>query len=863
MNKKKTYLLMVALMATTATFASEVTRATVSSPDGSNIVNIYQETSDGTLYYTLTRNNELLIGKSALGMKTNDGDFTQMNNVQKDDITTKFIDETYPMWTGKSSTIVNKCNEVTIPIKASTGQLMDIIFRVYNDGIAYRYYFKGSSKTDFKVTFDNSQINIPTFSRCWGQRWTYDYSVTYSELDWDGAVNLGKKADGTYESGYEQRFGPGAFAAPLLVESTLGDDCYLLLTDAAVDKWFSRAPLCAQAEKGHFNFVPRGEKNNTLDVTTTRPLKTPWRCAIVGTLTDIAVSDLCANVTDATINDPSGKKWEWVIPGFSSWDWGGQQGGGISNRDNFDLAKQYIDFAAYMGWKYFTLDDGWRSCDEYAGGPEKYVKDIIQYAKSKGVEVWLWNNSGGFSGGIAGYRTMLKQFHDWGAVGAKIDFFYDGDTKGVMEKQELLLQAAAENQIMVNFHGCPTPTGLRRKYPNLVTVEAVDGNEDYFTGGWNNTGTDPGYNGMLTLMRNVVGPIDYTICEFRTGTDGKGNFRTNTTVAHQLATMVTMESGVQFIADAPKNIQGQKWEDAMKNVPAAWDESICLEATIGPKGAKDIQGNNDEDCNLTMARRSKLSWFVGRTVNRESTYTLDCSFLGEGTYKATVWRDLSADTDKDVLYSYTKEDITKDSKLSIKCFQYGGFFVRFDRTDVDDYVDPDWNLSGNSYEAEDADFVGEGLATSKDLQASGGYTVMNAGQGNWLEFSYGTPYEGTYTVDINYVTDGDRPLTVTTARGFMESVTCASTGGFKVRNGLGTVTLTVPFFTGRNTLRIGHDTEECPYIDNIVITLKEQGSGIASVQTPDTKTIYNLKGQRLTHPEKGIHIINGKKILFQ
>ena len=857
MNIKTIFLSAVlAGIASSTALASELTRATIMSPDGKNVVTVYQESADGTLYYKMERADKVFIDKSSLGMKTNDGDFTKLLNYKG--TSSEAISESYDMKTGKFSTVRNYCNESTLSFVASTGQEMDLIFRVYDDGMAYRYYFKGPAKTDFKVTSDNSQINIPSFKRCWGQRWTYDYSITYSEFSWSEACAL---------EGNDDRLGKGIFAPPMLVESSLGIGYYALITDAVVDRWFSRAPVRASGDTGHFSFVPRGEKSNTLDVTTTRPLRTPWRCAIVGRLTDIAVSNLCENLCDPTMPDPSGKNWEWVKPGFSSWDWGGQQGGGLKNRTDFDVAKEYIDFAAAMGWRYFTLDEGWSS-STYNGSMENYVKGITQYARQKGIDVWIWNSSGGISGGLDGYRSKLKQFHDWGFVGAKIDFFYDGDTRGVMEKQELLLQAAAENQLMINFHGCPTPTGLRRKWPNYVAVEAVDGNEDYFTGGWNNTGTDPGYNGMLVLMRNVVGPIDYTICEFRTGQDGKGTIRDNTTIAHQLAHMVTMECGVQFIADAPKNIQGQKWEQAMKDVPAAWDETICLEAYIGPKGKKDKQGNNDEDCNLTMARRSRTSWFVGRTVNSESSYTLDCSFLGEGTYNATIWRDGSADTQADVLVSQTQKNVTKDTKMSIRCYQYGGFFVRFDRTDIDTYVDPNWSPVGNTYEAEDGTLDGGGAAVTKDLQASGGNVVSGLGQGNWLGIDYGTPYAGNHTVEVNYVSDGDRPLTVAVGD-FSATLNCPSTGSFKVRGGRGTISYVVPMTAGRNVIRLGHAAEACPYVDNIFVRYTPDAALTDMVLAPHVATrqqtgLYDLQGRPLQgKPSRGISINNRKKYIIR
>lgn len=856
-------LLLLAIIVSATASAEEKVLQTLSSPDRKNMVSVCHETSDGTIYYRMVRNGKILIGNSSLGMATGDGDFTK--SLTFTGATTTTVNETYSMLTGKASVIENHCNETALSFTASNEEQMDVVFRSYDDGIAFRYVFKGTAKNSFVVNGDSSQINIPSFQRCWGQKWTYDYSQGYVTLDWEGARAIEPNGD--------DRLGSGVFAAPLLVESSLGDDCYLLLTDAGVDKNFSRAPLKARVGTGSFSFFLRGTKNNGLAVTTVRPLSTPWRCAIIGKLTDIAVSNLCANVSDATVNDPSGSNWRWVKPGYSSWDWGGEQGGGLKNRTDNSLAKEYIDFAVYMGWQYFTLDEGWES-STLNGSNDDYVKDICDYARQKGIGVFLWASSGSFTGGLSGYRTRLKKFKGYGAVGAKIDFFYDGDTKGVMQKQEELLQAAAENQIMVNFHGCPTPTGLSRKWQNEIAVEAVDGNEDYFTGGWNNTGTDPGYNGMLVLMRNVVGPMDYTICEFRTGTDGTGTIRDNTTVAHQLAHMATMECGVQYIADAPKNIKGQKWENALKGVPAAWDESLCLEATIGPDGgAKDIKGNADIDCNVTMARRYRNKWFVGRTVNNPSTYALNCSFLGEGTYRAVIWRDRSADTQANVLTSETIDNVTQDSKLDIICYKYGGFFVRFDRTDTDDYVESDWSAAGNKYEAEAATFVNgssdDELTVNKDIQASGSATVKNVGGGNWLEYVYGSPYDGDYTVEAFYVCDVDRQLSVCVNGGPPVTVDCPSTGGVKARYGEKSVTFNVHFKAGRNMIRIGGDTAS-PYIDYVIIKLQNQAT---AVETPlstsgvdSSEDVYDLSGRLVSRKGIGnlpanLYIYKGRKVL--
>lgn len=675
---KRLLSLLLPLLAAASAPAQETVLTTFKSPDAKSVVTICQDQASGTIHYRMARSGKGVIYNSPLGMKTSDGDFTR--NLKLTGQSEKAINERYRMLSGKASTADNRCLEKKLTFKANngSGNEFDVIFRAYDDGVAFRYQFKGGESDNFVVESDNSTIALNGFKRCWGQSWTYDYSLTMgAEFDWEEAKAMSNEKD--------KRLPPGCFAAPLLVETSQGEDFYVLITDAGVDRWFSRSIPHAEGAVGNFGFVLRGTKNKELSVTTHRPLLTPWRCAIVGKLTEIAVSNMTENCSDPTETDPSGQFWKWVKPGYASWDWGGQQSANLKNRTDYDVAKEYIDFAANMGWQYFMLDEGWKSSkDGPTGTAEGYVKGICNYAKSKGIGVHIWDASGAMNGGESGYEKTFKQWHDWGCVGVKIDFFYDGDTLGVMEKQELLARAAAKYQLMINFHGTPTPTGLTRKYPNIIAYEAVDGNEDYFTGGWNKTGTDPGYNGLLTLLRNVVGPMDYTICEFRNGLNGDGAVRNNTTWAQQLAHMATMECGVQYIADHPKNIYNNPTlRAAMKSVPAAWDESKCLIATLGPKGKKDIQGSDDADCTVVWARRKGNNWFVGATTNAKKTITIDCSqFLGAGTFKATIYKDgpkaLSDAKNADDIAMETLGNVGKSTKIEIPLAQYGGCFVRIE-----------------------------------------------------------------------------------------------------------------------------------------------------------------------------------------
>ena len=875
---KKTLSVLFALLMVVSASAQETVLSTFNSPDNNNIVTVCRETSDGTIYYRMTHNGKNIINNSALGMSTNNGDFTQ--NLLLTSQSESVINQSYKMWTGKFSTVSNKYKEKTLTFKANngSGNEFDVIFRAYNDGVAFRYYFKGSASSNFIVNSDNSKIALNGFNRCWGQKWSYDYSQGMGiEFDWTAAQAM--------TNGNDTRLPLGCFAPPLLVESTQGDDSYCLITDAGVDRWFSRAIPHAESTTGKFGFAIRGTKSNGLEVTTNLPLYTPWRCAIIGKLTEIAVSNMTENCADATVADPSGSNWSWVKPGFSSWDWGGQQSADLKNRTDFNIAIEYIDFASSMGWQYFTLDEGWSSSKESATGTsDGYVKGICSYALSKGIGVHIWNSSGSMTGGESGYEATFKQWHDWGCVGAKIDFFYDGDTRGVMEKQELLAKTAAKYQMMINFHGTPTPTGLRRKYPNIVAYEAVDGNEDYFTGGWNNCGTDPGYNGLLTLLRTVVGPMDYTICEFRDGLTGTGRVRNNTSWAQQLAHMVTMECGVQYIADHPKNISNNNTlVAAMKNVPTAWDESKCLQATIGTKGKKDCTGNDDVDCTVLWARRKGNNWYVGATTNAKKTITIDCSqFLGDGTFKVTIYKDgalavaNSGNTNADDIATEIRENITKNAKIDVTLAQWGGCFVRFDCTDT---------TSADVLEAEDAKQVNGtkiGLSTGKfnssgqeimvtpisvsdATSASNGKKVINTGWGNNLDFTYTAKSAGIAYLTLAYATAEQRYTIISVNAELPKLMICESTGS---NSAFATQVIETPIKAGDNKIVVGGtNLNWAPDLDYISILMKTINTDIKPIYNTSAiidNNYYNINGQRVVHPVKGIiYIHEGKKVFLK
>ena len=645
---KKTLTILLLIFAT-AIQAQDNMIATVASPDGKNVFNIYM-VAGNKLQYEVYRNEQLVVGRSEMGFVTDVIDCTSgfYNRESYIKAEVEEIDETYELPTGKTHIYHNHCNELTLTMRRGTYKPQFVV-RAYDDGVAFRYVFPGTG--NITVSQDVATVVIPSFKCSWGQKYTSDYSQVYSKRDW--------AATQTVEN--------DRFAAPVLVETTLGDDYNVLITEAAVNENFCGSPVYPSATVfGGFEWHIHSNATAS-NISATKPYKMPWRVLFIGSQKMLVESVMIDNLNEPTkLTDTS-----WIKAGLSSWDWGGEEGGGLKNRTDWDVARQYIDLAATMGWRYFTLDEGWSSSKLGENGTtEDYCRAITEYGESKGVKCIIWRNQSSVPSDEAGIRNTLQQWKDWGFVGAKIDFF-TGDSQAQMQKQERILRIAAELQMMINFHGCTKPTGLRRTYPNYVTCEAVDGNEDYFTGTWNATGTDPNYNVTLALTRNVVGPMDYTPWEFAQGKNGR--HRDNTTWGHQIALGVIYESGFQTVSDSYTNILSvinPNVTGMLKLIPAAWDETRCLDVQV--------------DDHIAVARRDGTTWWIGYAADGARNAKVSLDFLPEGAkYRAYIYGDGSTfDT-----FSYSTRSVSSTSSINVPVLKGGGFVIRLVQTSAPDAIE--------------------------------------------------------------------------------------------------------------------------------------------------------------------------------
>jgi hypothetical protein len=498
---------------------------TLRSPNSQLTANITLDAS-GRLSFTLDRPDAHVLAPSPLGITLAGagGDFTA--GLQLVSQSSRSIDETFALISGKSSTSRNRASESTLTFRNPAGRTVQLIARAYDDGFAYRYTFPGSGAA--AVTSEASGFRLPVGSTGWLQPYVNNYEAFYNK----GRVGTDFKT--------------GDFGYPALFQTPSGS--WALLTEAAISGAYGATRLTASGTgDGLFRVkLPDAQENGTL------PWSTPWRVAIAGgSLATIVASTLVENLSPpSVIADTS-----WIKPGRSAWSWWSDHNSGA----NFNTQKAYVDLAARMGWEYSLVDEKWDAA---------WLPSLVQYANTKNVGIIIWTDWVGVDT-AAERNAKLPLWKSWGVKGIKVDFMLS-DSQARMKFYDDITQAALANKLMINFHGATIPHGQRRTYPNVMSFEAVNGAEQYT---YTNAPT-PSFNTVLPFTRNVVGPMDYTPVTF-----SAKNRRT--TAAHELALSVVYESGWQHFADSAASYGASPAKPFLQAVPANWDETRFLNGYPG------------------------------------------------------------------------------------------------------------------------------------------------------------------------------------------------------------------------------------------------------------------------------------------
>ncbi len=557
----------------------------------------------------------------------------------------------YPVVAEKRSEIIEQFKEMEIIFR----EPFSLIFRVYDDGIAYRL------KTDI-------QGEIKIINEISGFQFPKDEKVFFPT-----DVSFFTHSERSYEYLDISEITPEKFAStPFLVSRE--DGISVLITESDLEDYpgiyvygNDNQPLRLDVKFPHY--VLKEKLGRDRDV---KPVEVadfiaktngarffPWRVvAFAKEDKDILGNDIVFRLApDCRIDDTS-----WIKPGKVSWDWwNASNNSGVSFRSgvNTETYKYNIDFAADYGLEYIILDEGWSTpSDLFEINPEVDVPEICRYAQDKGVGVILWVLWNALDKDL---EKALDQFQAWGVKGIKVDFM-QRDDQWMVNYYWKVSKAAAQRHMLVDFHGAYKPSGLRRAYPNMITREGLKGLEH---NKWSEDIT-PGHDCTIPFIRQFAGPMDYTPGAMRNAE--KANFHpaftrpmSQGTRAHQLALYVVFESPLQMLADVPSYYYKEQLSmEFLSIVPTVWDETIPLFGKVGDY--------------LGLARRSGSDWYIGAITNWDTRdFEIDLSFLPPGQYELTQYKDgINADRHAEDL---AKEETRVDSgdKVNIHLAPGGGW----------------------------------------------------------------------------------------------------------------------------------------------------------------------------------------------
>ena len=673
------------------------------SPDG-NVILSFSLKNDGTPSYKVSYKNKPVINESTLGFTLKKAD-PLTNNFKVVDTKKSTFKETWkPVW-GEESEILNHYNELLVSLEQNnTNRKMNIRFRVYNEGVGFRYEFPSQKElTYFVVEEELSQFAMTGDHTAWwipGDYDTQEYDYMESKL----SEIRGLMKEAVTENVSQFAFSPTGVQTSLMMKTK--DGLYINLHEAAlVDYSLMNLNLDDKTFVFQSWLTPdaKGDKGYLM-----APCHSPWRTIMVSDdARKILASRLILNLNEpCAIADTSWIKpvkyvgvWWEMITGKSSWsytndlptidlntvDYTKTKPNGTHGATNENVRK-YIDFAAKHGFDQ-VLVEGWNvGWEDWFGHKKDYVFDFVtpypdfdlkalnEYAHSKGVKLMMHHETSGSTRNYerhikAAYELMNKYGYNSVKSGYVGDILPVGEhhySQSTINHYLYAIKEAAKYKIMVNAHEAVRPTGLCRTYPNMIGNESARGTEYEAFGG-----NKVFHTTILPFTRLQGGPMDYTPGIFETEmkyVNPNNNSQIRTTLARQLALYVTMYSPLQMAADLPENYE--KYADAfqfIKDVPVDWQKSVYLEAEPGRY--------------ITIARKDKHSndWYVGCTAHEGGhTSELLLNFLDKGKkYEATIYADAKDANWKTnpKAYTITKQKVNAKTKLKLTAAQGGGYAI--------------------------------------------------------------------------------------------------------------------------------------------------------------------------------------------
>ena len=597
-NRMKSFIVMAMLLGSSVASAEN---KQITSPDGKLVVTVAD--MDGRPSYSVSYDNVLFLKPSPLGIIANIGDFSSGMSLEKN-VSTNKIDETYELASIKKSKVHYVANEAVFSFTQQGKTIYDVIFRISNNDVAFKYkmYPQGETLscvvkqevTGFVFPDGTTTFLCPQSKPMGGfARTSPSYETSYTADDVAGKNGWGE-----------------GYTFPCLFRN--GDNGWVLVSETGVNGGY-----CASRLLGHkggvytIGFPQEGEANGngTVSPGIALPGETPWRTITVGkTLAPIVETTVPFDVVKPLYQ----AKGEYTY-GRGSWSWII----GMDGSTNYKEQLRYIDFSAAMGYQSVLVDALW---DKQIGRDK--IEELAKYGKNKGVALYLWYNSNGYwndapqtprsimDNAIA-RRKEMKWMQSIGIRGIKVDFF-GGDKQMTMQLYEDILSDANEYGLLVIFHGCTLPRGWERMYPNFASSEAVLASENlHFSQG---SCDNEAFNATLhPFIRNTVGSMDFggsALNKYYNADNAPRGSRRVTSDVYALATAVLFQSPVQHFALAPNNLtDAPSWAiDFMKEVPTTWDEVRFIDGYPGKY--------------VILARRHGDKWYIAGVNAQKETLKL-------------------------------------------------------------------------------------------------------------------------------------------------------------------------------------------------------------------------------------------------
>lgn len=648
--------LSVLLLLVFNSYSQKLKNYTLASPNGKITVNI---AAGDNLTWSVKHGADPVILPSAINMQLQNGEILG-KNIKIVSATKQSLNQIIHPIAYKKKTISDICNQLIITIKGDYG----IVIRAYDDGAAYRFFTKKkgeiiilSELSEYNFSSDDTAY-LPHVSDLRGsERYTCSFEEFYNEAP------LSKMNKDTL--GY----------LPLLVK--LNGNKKAVLLDADVQDYpatliqlnpqvnnslrSTYAPYPLEEALGGFNRINyMATKRADYIAKTSGTRNFPWRVIVISS----EDKELLNNDMVQKLSEPSKiKNADWIKPGKVAWDWWNDWN--LSHVDfkagiNNPTYKYYIDFASANRIEYIVLDEGWSdNWDLNKLKPQIELVELIQYGKQKNVGVILWSTWYALSRDIEG---LCKKYSEMGVKGFKVDFFDRNDQKMIASCYEMAA-IAAKYHILLDYHGIFAPQGLQRTWPNVINFEGVRGME------WSKWSADqkvPAHEVSIPFIRMLAGPMDYTPGAMRNAT--RGNARpsgslpvSQGTRCHQMAMYIVYEGPLQMLADNPTvYMKEQECTDFISAIPTVFDETVALDGKLGEYAV--------------LARKKNNVWYIGALSNWNAReIPIDLSFLGEGNFEATIFKD-GINAGKDGT-DYKKEvrSISANDKLIIAMQSGGGW----------------------------------------------------------------------------------------------------------------------------------------------------------------------------------------------